>query len=80
MIRTNLSCVLFDGFRVCVIRAVTVREGGRSIVQRGGAARCPVLLRPATTVDPRRFSMYNNDLINLATDPEGPGHNNVASL
>lgn len=27
MIRTNLSCVLFDGFRVCVIRAVTVREG-----------------------------------------------------
>ena len=44
-------------------------------MQRGGAARCPVLLRPATTVDPRRFSMYNNDLINLATDPEGPGHN-----
>ena len=32
-------------------------------------------MRPATTVDPRRFSMYNNDLINLATDPEGPGHN-----
>ena len=44
MIRTNLSCVLFDGFRVCVIRAVTVREGEDQLCTERRSGAVPRLI------------------------------------